>query len=49
MSRPPAGVAPQGRRLRKGFSWVTLVIIVVVFGVTLLPHFLGLLSFVFFR
>ena len=49
MLRPPAGVAPQGRRLRKGFSWVTLVIIVVVFGVTLLPHFLGLLSFVFFR
>ena len=49
MLRPPAGVAPQGRRLRKGFSWVTLVIIIVVFGVTLLPHFLGLLSFVFFR
>ncbi len=49
MLRPPAGVAPQGRRLRKGFSWVTLVIIIFVFGVTLLPHFIGLLSFVFFR
>ena len=49
LTPPPPGVAPQGRRLRKGFSWVTLVIILVVFGVTLVPHFLGLLSFVFFR
>jgi hypothetical protein len=49
MLRPPPGVAPQGRRLRKGFSWVTLVIILVVFGMTLLPHFLGVVSFLFFR
>jgi hypothetical protein len=49
LTPPPPGVAPQGRRLRKGFSWVTLVIILVVFGVTLLPHVLGMLSFIFFR
>ncbi|GAA2894715.1 hypothetical protein [Microbacterium esteraromaticum] len=50
MLTPPApGVAPQGRRLRKGFSWVTLVIILVVFGVTLLPQLFGMLSFFFFR
>ncbi|MEV7632744.1 hypothetical protein AB0N64_10070 [Microbacterium sp. NPDC089318] len=47
--RPPPGVAPEGRRLRKGFSWVTLVIILVVFAVTLLPQFLGIVSFLFQR
>ncbi|QMU96734.1 hypothetical protein FVO59_05505 [Microbacterium esteraromaticum] len=45
LTPPPPGVAPQGRRLRKGFSWVTLVIILVVFGITLVPQLIGFLSF----
>ncbi|PKI91437.1 hypothetical protein CW368_05745 [Actinomycetales bacterium SN12] len=49
MLRPPPGVAPQGRRLRRGFSWVTLVIILVVVGVTLLPQLIGILSFLLLR
>lgn len=47
--RPPPGVAPQGRRLRTGFSWVTLVIILVAVGIALLPQLFGVVSLLLLR
>ncbi|MDT0157844.1 hypothetical protein Q9R19_09440 [Microbacterium sp. ARD32] len=49
MLAPPPGVALQGRRLKRGVSWVTIVIIAVVVGFMVLPQLLGVLGFVFFR
>jgi len=49
MLRPPPGVAPQGRRLRTGFSWVTVVVVVLIVGVAMLPQLFGLLSLLFIR
>ncbi|MGB4135876.1 MAG: hypothetical protein WA971_04895 [Microbacterium sp.] len=46
---PPPGVAPQGRRLRRGVSWVTIVVAAVVVGVWLLPQLIGTLLTIFLR
>jgi hypothetical protein len=45
MLRPPPGVAPQGRRLTRRVSWVTIVAMVVVIGFWLLgqSRLLGLI------
>lgn len=40
MLAPPPGVALQGRRLKKSFSWVTVVIVVFVVGFGILPRIL---------
>ncbi|MFZ8756464.1 hypothetical protein ACO03V_03475 [Microbacterium sp. HMH0099] len=44
LTPPPAGVAPAGRRLRRGFSWVAVVLVVAVglyVAVTLVATVLG--------
>ncbi|QIG38993.1 hypothetical protein G5T42_05395 [Microbacterium sp. 4R-513] len=38
MLRPPPGVAPQGRRLNRRVSWVTIVAMVVIIGMWLLSQ-----------
>ncbi|WP_230668177.1 MULTISPECIES: hypothetical protein [unclassified Microbacterium] len=37
--RPPKGVAAEGRRLKRGFSWATLVVIVVALVFFLMQNF----------
>jgi len=49
MLAPPPGVALQGRRLKKGFSWVTIVVIVIVLGFAIVPQFLGAIGMFFLR
>lgn len=49
MLSPPPGVALQGRRLKKGFSWVTIVVLIVVFGIGILPQLFGVLGAFFLR
>ncbi|MFD5214163.1 hypothetical protein [Microbacterium sp. NPDC058345] len=45
MLAPPPGVAPQGRRLKKSVSWVTIVVFVLIFAFAVVPQFFaGLLS-----
>ncbi|MFJ6651799.1 hypothetical protein ACIQLJ_03270 [Microbacterium sp. NPDC091313] len=41
---PPVGVAPQGRRLKRSVSWVTIVFVVLFVGGWLLNLVLGALS-----
>jgi hypothetical protein len=40
MLRPPPGVAPQGRRLKRGVPWAAII----VFGVVFLAFLLGQLG-----
>ncbi|WP_193597397.1 hypothetical protein [Microbacterium sp. YJN-G] len=49
MLAPPPGVALPGRRLKRGFSWVTVVVIVLVLGFGLIPQLFGVLSALFLR
>lgn len=46
MLRPPPGVAPQGRRLNRRVSWVTIVAMVVIIGFWILSQ-TGLLDLIF--
>jgi hypothetical protein len=45
LTPPPAGVAPQGRRLKRGVSWLTVAIGVIVVGYWIV----SIVSDVFFR
>ncbi|WP_353112550.1 hypothetical protein [Microbacterium sp.] len=47
MLRPPPGVAPQGRRLKRSVSWVSIILIAVIFGFTLLPTLVPILIGIF--
>ena len=49
MLAPPPGVAVQGRRLKRGVSWVTIVAILLMLGFFIVPQFLGVLGFALFR
>ncbi|MFC7787894.1 hypothetical protein ACU045_02825 [Microbacterium sp. MAHUQ-60] len=49
MLEPPPGVALEGRRLKKSFSWLTVVIIVVVLGFGFVPQLFGVLTALFLR
>lgn len=44
LTPPPVGVAPQGRRLKRSVSWVTIVFVVLFVGGWLLNIVLGALS-----
>ena len=46
---PPPGVAVQGRRLKRGVSWVTIVAILLMLGFFFVPQFLGVLGFALFH
>lgn len=49
MLSPPPGVALQGRRLKRGFSWLTVVVIIVVLGFVFIPQLLGVIGAFFLR
>lgn len=49
MLAPPPGVAPQGRRLKKSVSWVTIVAFVLIFLFAVVPQFFGGLLALFLR
>lgn len=49
MLAPPPGVALPGRRLKKSFSWVTVVVIVIVLGFAIVPQLLGVIGAFFLR
>lgn len=44
MLTPPPGVALQGRRLKRGFPWVTVVIALVIGAVFVLPQFIAFIT-----
>ncbi|MDQ0614655.1 hypothetical protein QF046_002296 [Microbacterium sp. W4I4] len=49
MLAPPPGVALQGRRLKKGVSWVTIIAFIVVLGFMLVPQLFGAIGMFFLR
>lgn len=49
MLSPPPGVAPPGRRLKKSFSWVTVVVIIIALGFAFVPQLFGVLAALLLR
>ncbi|GAA3935358.1 hypothetical protein [Microbacterium soli] len=49
MLTPPPGVAVQGRRLRRTLPWMTIVVVLLVIGFTVVPHVLGALGMMLLR
>ncbi|MFE6996466.1 hypothetical protein ACFVAE_10955 [Microbacterium sp. NPDC057659] len=48
MLAPPPGVAPQGRRLRRGIPWITIIAFALIAGLWILPQLFGGMA-LFFR
>jgi hypothetical protein len=46
---PPPGVALPGRRLKKGVSWATIVVILIMLGIGILPQLFGAIGMLFLR